>query len=270
MASRKAEKEARRQARLEAERAQAEAAAKKKRITMLAGIVAVAVAMIVALIVFTTSGSDQPAPIKGTPKGKAETASLLAGLPQEGDRIGNPNAPLSMVEFADLKCPVCQRFDSKVMPTLLRDYVRSGKLQIRLKLLGFVGDNNPATRGDSAPAAKFAIAAQAQKRYWNFTQLWYFNQRDETTVYAANPSFLTWIGQGAGVNTQQAFANQNKPWVNKIFTDYADQFSQIGGTGTPTVLLGKTGKEPEQVDFNSIGFDNVKNFTDLVDAKLKG
>ncbi len=65
----------------------------------------------------------------GDVKGAADTIALLKGIPQSGAWLGAPEAGVQPVVFADLQCPFCGQFDTRVMPTLIRDYVRKGKVR---------------------------------------------------------------------------------------------------------------------------------------------
>src|SRR4051812_37260892 len=108
MSTRVEEKDRRRQERLERERADASRARRRRRLGRLGVVVAVAVVLVVVGIVISTSGED--APSAGTRDasglvGAAETRSMLSGIPQSGTVLGDPQAPVTLVEYADLQCP---------------------------------------------------------------------------------------------------------------------------------------------------------------------
>ena len=42
--------------------------------------------------------------------------------------MGNPNAAVTLVEYGSLTCPHCREFDDKSVPTLLGNYVESGRV----------------------------------------------------------------------------------------------------------------------------------------------
>jgi protein-disulfide isomerase len=262
----KAEKqEAARAARKQAEQAESAAAAKKRRLWQLGGIAGIAVAAIVAVVVVTSSGSSN-SDLSGKPNGAADIQKLFAGLPQSGNSVGKPNAPLTMVEFADLKCPVCRGFDVTTLPTLINKYVRTGKMRFEIRLLHFVGEqDNP---GDSENAARFAMAAGKQNREVQFVELFYFNQKDETTRYATDP-YLTWLGNAVpGLNSQQALAQRNDKAITAKLAAYSQQFAANGFTGTPSFLLGTTGGSLQPL-VAAGDLTSPSSFTSQIDAALK-
>jgi protein-disulfide isomerase len=81
----------------------------------------------------------------------------FAGIPQNGLVLGSTKAPVTMVEYVDLQCPGCRAFETSVLPSIVPEFVRSGKLKIEARPIAFIGP-------DSIPARKAAIAASEQNR----------------------------------------------------------------------------------------------------------
>jgi protein-disulfide isomerase len=52
----------------------------------------------------------------------------VSETPEGGYRMGNPNAPVKLVEYASLSCPFCAAFDREGVPTLRDKYVKSGQV----------------------------------------------------------------------------------------------------------------------------------------------
>jgi protein-disulfide isomerase len=63
---------------------------------------------------------------------------MIAQTPEGGYRMGNPNAPVKLVEYGSLTCPHCKQFSDEATAALRDTYVRSGQVswEFRNFLLG--------------------------------------------------------------------------------------------------------------------------------------
>src|SRR5262245_57361125 len=68
-------------------------------------------------------------PIK-RPRGKASMAELTKPGPLPEIVIGKNDAPVTIVEYADLTCPACAAFHTTVLPKLKEKYIDTGKVRI--------------------------------------------------------------------------------------------------------------------------------------------
>ena len=173
--------------RLEAEQADAER--RKRLIQYGAAAFFTAVVVVGVLIVVSQSGSDTggDTTIEGADRIDAE----LAGLPQDGITLGDPKASVTITEYGDLQCPVCAAFADQVMPDLISNEIEPGNASIEFKNFNIIGP-------DSEDAAKAALAASKQGRYWQFIDLFYANQGAENSGYVTD-AFLEAVAEGAGV-----------------------------------------------------------------------
>jgi len=178
----------------------------------------------VAIAVAGSGGGD------GTHKSAspAATESALRGVPQSGIALGSPKAPVTLVEFADLQCPFCAQYHHDVFPTLLKRYIRTGKLRVELHLLRFIGP-------DSDRLARVAAAAAAQNRMWQFVGLAYQRQGTENSGYATQ-SFIDGLAADAGLKRTSAgaAAEQRVSRSERIA-------KTLGIDATPSFLVGPTG-----------------------------
>jgi protein-disulfide isomerase len=125
VASRKEQKEQARLDREAKERELAASSARKRRMYIIGGVVGIAlVAVLVAVAV--SSGIFKS---KNT-QGADVVTARFQGIPQRGVELGDKNAPATIVEFADLKCPFCQQFALKGMPQLISSYIATGKAKM--------------------------------------------------------------------------------------------------------------------------------------------
>ncbi|HEX4736935.1 MAG TPA: thioredoxin domain-containing protein, partial [Allosphingosinicella sp.] len=74
-----------------------------------------------------TQAANGPLPQIPAPNG-GDWTQVISLTPENGYRMGNPNAPVKLVEYASLSCPFCAHFDQEGVPTLRDKYVKSGQV----------------------------------------------------------------------------------------------------------------------------------------------
>ena len=104
---------------------------------------------------------DQRVTKPSEPQARAIPALTSPLLLQGEPALGDPSAPLTIVEFSDFECSYCRRFHEKVMPQLKRNYIDTG-------LVRFVHKDLPLPFHPHAlQAAAAARCAGEQDRYWD-------------------------------------------------------------------------------------------------------
>lgn len=99
--------------------------------------------------------------------GNADVAALnaarddLAGIPRDGNVLGAADAPVTLVQYEDFQCPSCLRYTVDYEPFLIEEYVKPGLLRIELRHFPVVGT-------ESTTAARGAVCAAGQDRFWEF------------------------------------------------------------------------------------------------------
>ena len=78
----------------------------------------------------TGNNQAQPAPaaLKQIPAPQGDWTEVVSATPEGGFRMGNPDAPVKLVEYASPTCPYCAAFAREGVPTLRDRYVRSGQV----------------------------------------------------------------------------------------------------------------------------------------------
>jgi protein-disulfide isomerase len=254
-------KERREQARAQREaleREHATAAARRRRLTQLGGVLVVAIVAIVIIIVASGGGGSGPSKLKPgqAVPGASQAQALFAGIPEQGPRLGNPKAPLTLAEFVDLQCPVCRTYALSTFPSLVAQYVKTGKVQVVFHSLPVI-QGPDGTTSQSQNAAKFALAAGQQNMLWPLTELMYENQQTESTGYLTTGYVQQIAGGITGLNVAQATTAASSTAVtNAIVADNAFA-AQHGANATPSFFLGKTGG---QLNFLSSGALSISDF----------
>ncbi len=105
-----------------------------------------------AIALSQSGGDDDDEP--SVPAGDVQ--ALIDSLRQNGNTIGDEDAPETVVEFADLQCPFCRQFAVKEIPQLLEGPVADGELQNHVPELGDPRDRTPRPppRPPSRPASR--------------------------------------------------------------------------------------------------------------------
>jgi protein-disulfide isomerase len=253
MASRVAEKQRLRAEREEREREAAGQAQRKRRLGLLAAaVLGAAIAVAVAIAVSSSGGQS-----KSAAKPSA-TTSLFAGIPQKGVVLGNPNAPLTLTEFADLQCPVCKAYTLDVLPTLVQRYVRTGKVRMVFRNISILGP-------DSHTAAQAAGAAALQNKLWQFADRFYHDQGQENSGYVTDAFIRQVAGQVQGLNTAQLMSARDSAAVQQQLGTATTEASVRGVNATPTIFLGRTGTPGKQLNPSALTPDQ---FTGPIDKQL--
>jgi protein-disulfide isomerase len=175
----------------------------------------------------------------------AGNAALLRGIPQDGPALGSPDAPVTLVEYADLQCPYCAQWSRAAFPELVRDYVRTGRVRMVFRGLAFVGP-------DSQTALRTALAAGEQDRLWDVVHLLYANQGSENGGWVTE-DLLGRIGAALpGLNGHRMLEQRGSPQVEWEVGAAAAAAERDRIAGTPAFMLGPTGGTLEPVALTSL------------------
>lgn len=146
-----------------------------------------------------------------------------------GDRaLGDPNAPVTVIEYFSLTCPHCRWFHKNIFARLKADYVDTGKVR-------FVARDFPL----NAPALHAAMLAHCagDDRYFTFIHVLFETFDDWTTAYNY-PDALAQLGELGGVTRDRFQAClADKALEERILQSIADARAEYGVNGTPTVIV---------------------------------
>jgi protein-disulfide isomerase len=248
MSSRAEAKAKARQQREAAERQEAQAAARKRRLMLLGGVLAAAIAVIAVVVVVSQSGTkDKPSKAEGT----SQANTLFAGIPQKGNVLGDPKAPVTIEEYVDLQCPFCQRFSQEGLPDVVKQYVKTGQARMVMQTLTFIGP-------DSEKAARVAWSAGEQNKMWEFVENFYANQEQENSGYVTD-AFLRKVAGGVqGLNVDKAMAGRDSATVSSSIQASQTSATKANVDSTPSFLVGPTGGTLSKIDTRTLTIDDFR------------
>jgi protein-disulfide isomerase len=235
-----------REQRKAAERAAAVAETRKRRVRNLLGAAGLAVVLVVAGIAISATGGAKAKPVT-----TSAAAKNVAGIQEHNGVLGDPKAPVTVTEYLDLQCPICDEAAKSNLPGFIDKYVRTGKVKLQARTLSFIGP-------DSITAAKVAHGAEQQGKLWAFLETFYASQGEENSGYVTD-GFLTKVSDAAGVDAKQALA-YSKTQAAQTNLDDADAAAQtLKVDSTPSFTVSRNGTGERVV---AVGLDNLTSKLD--------
>lgn len=203
------------------------------------------VAVVVLILASQLGGSDGGEKPSGSIAGAEAVVSLLGGIPQQGTVLGSPDAPVTLVEYADVQCPFCGEFARGGLPALLDEYVRPGKVKLEFRGLRFLGP-------DSEKALRVVLSAARQDKAWTVLELLFANQGEENKGWVTD-ALVRQIGEAVvGLDVEQMLAETDAPEVDALMEKAETQGQTDGVRGTPTFFVVREGVPPHQLELGSL------------------
>jgi len=158
----------------------------------------------------------------------AQTALALT----KDDRIlGNPDAPITMVEYASLTCPHCAHFTNDILPELKKKWIDTGKLKLVLRDYPL---DEPALR-----AAMIARCAPPD-RFYAYTDMFFGAQEKWVTARDYRDALARLVKLGG--MSREEFDNclKNTALENKIVEGRLVASKELDVNSTPTFFINGT------------------------------
>jgi len=174
--------------------------------------------------------------------------------------IGNPDAPITILEFSDFQCPFCARFYVQTLPAIKEEYIDTGKVN-------FVYRDFPiqSIHPNALPAAVASECANEQGKYWEYHDILFENQSswaklDTNTLISTFSEYANKVG----LNQEQFDAClETGKYLEEIQQDLNDG-RDYEVTGTPGFFIGN-----EKIGFVKLsGAQPFESFKKVIDAQL--
>jgi len=149
----------------------------------------------------------------------------------DGTAVGDPNAPVLIVDYSDFQCSACQYFFANTEQDILTTYVASG--QVRFEFHPYILDQNAL---ESIPASEAAYCAEEQGKFWEYHDILFTNASTSNSGGYSNKRLLAFAEAiGLDVEAFDDCLSSNK---------YRDQVIQetqnaklLGITATPSFII---------------------------------
>jgi protein-disulfide isomerase len=191
--------------------------------------------------------------------GSTDIAAQLKGVDEHGMTLGSPTAPVTLVEYIDLQCPICREFETTVMPDLIAKYVKTGKVKVEARVLKFIGPDSE--RGRNA-----MLAAAEQNKAFNFSQVLYANQGTENTGWLSDDMIAQIAASVPGMKVPELLSARDSSTVKSQGAKFDQQGKADKVPGTPTLYVGPSGQKGTVVNLKSA--DDEQTLVDAITQAL--
>jgi len=216
---------------------------------IVAGITVAVVIGAIAIFASTQFGSETVNLDMGRTHG---TVSTAMGSPI----LGNPSAPITIVEFGDYQCERCYQWFHTTKPALVKDYIGTGKANLIFVDMALLGRDSPI-------AAQATYCAEDQGRYWEFHDILYNSQENIDNGWA-NSERLKAFAFSLDFDMELFSSCLDSGKYSKRVQYNISEARKNGATGTPTFFIVNSDGEQQKIS----GAQPYSVFKSVIDSML--
>ncbi len=218
----------------------------KKRI--LTGVI-ISIVIISAIVVYSSSSVETGNLDVGT----HGTVSTTMG----SSILGNPSAPITIVEFGDYQCHQCYNWFHNTKHSVFQNYVDTGKANFVFVDLAFLGRDSPK-------AAQASYCAEDQGKCWEYHNQLYTAQESQIDNGWANSERLTAFAFGLDLDMELFDSCLDSGKYTKRVQYNIDEAKKLGASGTPTFFI--VGPDDQQQKL--VGAQPYSVFKQVLDSMI--
>ncbi|MDH3677739.1 MAG: thioredoxin domain-containing protein [Nitrosopumilus sp.] len=171
--------------------------------------------------------------------------------------LGDPNAPITLIEFGDYQCHFCNVHFHNTEHNLLVNYIQTGKVKMIFKDFTIIGP-------DSVNAAHGAHCADDQEKFWEYHDILYNNWTGENNGWASSDNLLK-FAQEIGLDVDKWSECMIDAKHSQIITDSSKDARDLGITGTPAFFV----IGPDNKITKISGAKPYEHFEEIFDLELE-
>ena len=175
--------------------------------------------------------------------------------------IGNPDAPITIIEFSDFQCPFCAKFHMQTLPTIMDEYINKGT--VKLVFRDFPIQNIHPN------AVLASIAAECANEQGKFEQMYHtlFKKQKEWSNLETSYAIALFNQYASELQlNEEKFDSciKNVKYIEEVQKDL-DEGRTFGVTGTPGFFIGN-----EEIGFVELkGAQPFESFKKVIDNQLE-
>lgn len=170
--------------------------------------------------------------------------------------LGNPSAPVTIIEFGDYQCHQCFNWYHKTKPIIYENYIQTGKVNLVFVDLAFLGRDSPK-------AAQAAYCAEDQGKFWEYHDLLYQSQEGIDDGWA-NSERLKAFAFSLGLDSELFNSCLDSSKFSKRVQYNVGEAKKHGANATPTfIIVGPDGAQQKLV-----GAQPYTVFKNVIDSMI--
>ncbi|MCH7756972.1 MAG: DsbA family protein [Thaumarchaeota archaeon] len=171
--------------------------------------------------------------------------------------LGDPDAPITIVEFGDYQCSSCYNWFHKEKPAIYENYIATGKANLVFVDLAILGR-------DSLTAAQASYCAEDQGMYWEYHDLLYNSQESKIDNGWANSERLKAFAFSLGLDMDLFESCLDSGKYTKRVQYNVSVAKKHGARATPTFII--VGPDNQQEQFE--GAQPYSTFKKIMDNMI--
>ena len=217
------------------------------------GIIVGAIAAIIAIAIIASYSASSSETVNLDMGRTHGTVSTAMGSPI----LGDPSAPITIVEFGDFQCHACYNWFHTHKPTIYNHYIATGKANLVFVDLAFLGRDSPK-------AAQASYCAEDQGKYWEYHDILYNNQEDRIDGGWASTERLKAFAFSLGLDMELFESCLDSGKYQKRVQYNIQEAKKHGARATPTFVI--VGPDNQQEQFQ--GGQPYSTFNRIMDSMI--
>ncbi len=180
---------------------------------------------------------------------KKESEPVVVNINERDHRIGNPNAKVTIIEYADLQCPACRAYEDITGP-VVAEYADK---------INFVFKHFPLTQihTNAMLAAISTEAAAKQGKFWEMKKVLYEKQSEWSNALDARTKIISYAAS-IGLDVKKFEADLSDKTLEELVIASLKEANALSLSGTPTFII--NGKRVETSEIGSV--EKLKAYID--------
>lgn len=175
--------------------------------------------------------------------------------------LGNPNAPITIIDFSDFQCFMCARYVKTTEPIINETYIQTGKANLVFKHFPIRGFDSLG-----ASLAAQCINDQGQSKFWEFHNLLYHNQGQIDSGWVSKENLKNFASQISGLDMDRFIDCLDSEKYKEYVQQDLELAKKFKFTESPSfVIIYSNGTDPEYLS----GAHPFPSFASIINKKLE-